>query len=89
MDVFYGELAADRSIRVSAQNAQLAMIANPATAHPKYWSAFVLIGSGRERIALTSHSRLLSKSGAGITLMGAGLILFVMSLIRYRRNTSG
>ena len=43
MVVFHGEIGSGQA--VALQRAQRAVLANPATAHPFYWAAFILIGA--------------------------------------------
>jgi CHAT domain-containing protein len=46
MPEFYRGLIVDRMSKAQAlRRAQMALIADPATAHPYHWSAFVLIGN--------------------------------------------
>lgn len=47
MSTLYAELAAGTDLQVAMQRAQLAVMANPATAHPFYWAPFNLIGNWR------------------------------------------
>lgn len=47
MEAFYRELAAGKGRGEALRQAQLALLRDPATAHPFFWSPFVLIGDWR------------------------------------------
>lgn len=47
MSTLYAELAAGADLQIAMQRAQLAVMADPATAHPYYWAPFNLIGNWR------------------------------------------
>jgi CHAT domain-containing protein/Tfp pilus assembly protein PilF len=46
MEEYYGRLLKGDGRSAALREAQEAMIANPATRHPYYWAAFVLVGNG-------------------------------------------
>ncbi|TNE87093.1 MAG: CHAT domain-containing protein [Deltaproteobacteria bacterium] len=47
MTAFYDELGAGRDVAASMRSAQLALLADPATAHPWYWAGFSVVGDWR------------------------------------------
>jgi len=47
MQGFYTELHGGADIAQSLRRAQLAMLADPATANPWYWGGFVVVGDWR------------------------------------------
>lgn len=51
MTTFYGDLAHGANAQDAMRDAQRAVLANPATAHPYYWAPFNLIGNWRLRVA--------------------------------------
>lgn len=51
MTTFYGNLAHGANAQDAMRDAQRAVLANPATAHPYYWAPFNLIGNWRLRVA--------------------------------------
>ncbi len=51
MTTFYGDLAHGANAQDAMRDAQRAVLANPATAHPYYWAPFNLIGNWRMRVA--------------------------------------
>ncbi len=51
MTTFYGDLAKGSNAQDAMRDAQRAVLANPATAHPYYWAPFNLIGNWRLRVA--------------------------------------
>ena len=50
MTTLYADLAKGEQVQDAMRDAQLAVMANPATAHPFYWAPFNLIGNWRLRI---------------------------------------
>ena len=50
MTTFYGDLAHGANAQDAMRDAQRAVLANPATAHPYYWAPFNLIGNWRLRV---------------------------------------
>lgn len=50
MTRFYGDLANGQNAQDAMRDAQRAVLANPATAHPYYWAPFNLIGNWRLRV---------------------------------------
>jgi CHAT domain-containing protein len=50
MTTLYTDLAKGEQVQDAMQGAQLAVLADPATAHPYYWAPFNLIGNWRLRI---------------------------------------
>lgn len=50
MTTFYGDLAGGTNAQDAMRDAQRAVLANPATAHPYYWAPFNLIGNWRLRV---------------------------------------
>ncbi|MEO6227330.1 MAG: CHAT domain-containing protein, partial [Thermomonas sp.] len=50
MTTLYTDLAKGEQVQDAMRNAQLAVLANPATAHPFYWAPFNLIGNWRLRV---------------------------------------
>lgn len=70
MRAFYSELASTPTIGIAdaKRSAQSKLLADPATSHPFYWSAFAVIGDGERRPAL-GPSSLTSVSAA----LGLGL----------------
>lgn len=47
MTAFYDELGSGKDIAASMRAAQLALLADPATAHPWYWAGFSVVGDWR------------------------------------------
>ncbi len=56
---FYSELGRGRAVGEAARSAQAALRADPATAHPAYWAAFVVVGDPTLRPRLVPRASLL------------------------------
>ena len=50
MTTLYTDLAKGLEVQDAMQQAQLAVMANPETAHPYYWAPFNLIGNWRLQV---------------------------------------
>ena len=51
MTTLYADLAKGDAVQDAMRDAQRAVLANPATAHPYYWAPFNLIGNWRLKVA--------------------------------------
>ena len=51
MTNFYGDFSRGEDVQNAMRDAQLAVLHNPATAHPYFWAPFNLIGNWRLRVA--------------------------------------
>jgi len=73
MELFYDGLARGQSTSASLRGAQKVLRSEPATAHPFYWSAFVLVGDGVIGLDLrqkgVSGTMLLAIAGGGILVL--------------------
>jgi CHAT domain-containing protein len=56
MEAFYRHLAKGQSKVEALRSAKLELLKIPATASPRYWAAFILIGEAEEKIPLTPLS---------------------------------
>ncbi|MEO5988640.1 MAG: CHAT domain-containing protein, partial [Candidatus Eisenbacteria bacterium] len=56
---FYGELARGATVAAAARGARSILRADPATAHPAYWAAFVAVGDPTLRARLIPRRSLL------------------------------
>ena len=85
MAALYDQLAAGASLRVAVQNAKRAMIRDAQTAHPRHWGSFVLLGDGRQRIALASPAMLPLRTLLGSALVACGGLLLIGAIVVRRR----
>ncbi len=84
---FYEALAEGLGADESLRQAQERLRAEPATAHPFFWSGFVLVGDGRPGLALTNRS-LLAREGWRAAPLLVALTLISLALHGMRKNRS-
>lgn len=87
MEAFYAHLASGMSKSNALRRAKLDLLRNPATAAPRFWAPFVLIGEARQPVLLTPGAG----RGAGLNavLGGAAGLLGVFGIfvaVRRRRT---
>ena len=86
MEAFYAHLAGGASKTDALRRAKLDLLRRPATAAPRYWAPFVLIGEARQPVVF---ERAGGKFGAlGVALGGAAGLLGILGLavaVRRRR----
>ncbi len=73
---FYGGLADGLSTAGALRRAQLALRADPHTAHPFYWAGFVVVGNGGEPVALRRKSGVPAET---TVLAGILIVLLVVA----------
>jgi CHAT domain-containing protein len=83
MDVFYDQLADGETVAGSLRRAQLAVQTNPATAHPFYWAAFVVMGEGGARLTLERRLRI---ENFILPAAAVGILVIWISLRRRHRG---
>jgi CHAT domain-containing protein len=80
MEAFYRHLAAGQPSAAALRAAKLELLADPATASPRVWAAFVLIGDGSRPVPIgTPPSR------RGWVLAGCVLAAVVLAFLLRRR----
>ncbi len=79
MEGFYRNLSNDDTIRNAIQKAKIKLINQPSTTHPKYWSAFILMGNGRQTIPLQAQSFEKVMNYAAYFLIMCGVMLLLLS----------
>ena len=81
---FYAALAEGADAALALQHSQQILREDPRTAHPYYWSGFVIIGSGDEIIPLQEVGNRISRKG----LLVMGLAAIALSLLNWGRRQS-
>jgi CHAT domain-containing protein len=80
---FYSRLSGGDSKEDALRHAKLEFLASPSAAHPAYWAAFILTGSGGSRLPLVIRWTWLA--GAGV--LAIGLIPLVRTLVKKARRS--
>jgi CHAT domain-containing protein len=83
MKAFYDELAAGAPVAQALGRARNRLRERPATAHPYYWAAFVLVGAGESSVELEEKS-----AGERLALFGLGLFAAVVFIFVLKNRRS-
>jgi tetratricopeptide (TPR) repeat protein len=87
MESFYREMAAGSKAASALRQAQLALKADPRTAHPFYWAGFVLVGDGDVALPLTPRPRPPWAVAAILVIMAGATAVWVVRGGRRRKRS--